>query len=137
MSDLFGNHIVGFPTRRLIYLPTSLHQYFQVQFEDILAEPEGVRSFGCVWRLSAFCFNFCFGCTYKCATLWYGICIAAEWGYEFAIIAFYHVWFITPLVRVLDINCMLCRKIYKNCTVCCIEPCCEACGALFYNFKKN
>ena len=27
MSDLFGNHIVGFPTRRLIYFVDMFSQY--------------------------------------------------------------------------------------------------------------
>ena len=26
MSDLFGNHIVGFPTRRLVYLLTQIYK---------------------------------------------------------------------------------------------------------------
>ena len=27
MSDLFGNHIVGFPTRRLIYYPERIERF--------------------------------------------------------------------------------------------------------------
>ena len=70
-------------------------------------------------------------------TLFCGICIAAEWGCEFAYIAFTHIWYITPMIKVLEINCGCCQKLYGTCVHCCMDPICEACGMLFYAFKKG
>jgi hypothetical protein len=77
----------------------------QVAFEDVLAEPEGVRSLDCVWKCSYSCFNCWKNCCYALHTLLCGICIAMEWGCEFAYIAFMHIWFITPCFKVLELNC--------------------------------
>ena len=110
---------------------------FQVCFEDVLAEPEGVHSIDCVWKLSYVCFNFWLNLCYKLATLFYGICIAAEWGCEFAYVAFYHVWYITPMVRMFEINCSVLRRLYATILGCCVEPCCESCGRIFRSFEKN
>jgi hypothetical protein len=54
---------------------------------------------------------------------------------EFAYIAFYHIWIISPLMKVFEINCGLCQRIYANIVNCCIVPCCEACGSV-YNTTK-
>ncbi|KAL4226704.1 Caveolin-1 [Mactra antiquata] len=116
--------------------PNSLNDHLKVQFEDVFGEPEGARSIDCVWKLSYTCFNCWLGLCYKLATLFYGICIAAEWGCEFAMIAFYHIWYITPMLRVCEINCAVFKKLMETCMGCCLTPCCEACGGFFIYFKK-
>jgi len=108
----------------------------QVNFEDVLAEPEGAHSIDCVWKLSYTCFTCWLGLCYKLATLFYGICIAAEWGCEFAQVAFYHVWYITPCLKLCQIECAVWTKIMRTFTSCCCEPCCEACATLFIHCKQ-
>lgn len=110
--------------------------YLQCMFDDVLAEPEGTHSMDCVWKLSYTCFNLWKGLCYKLATLLCGICIAAEWGCQFALISFYHIWYFTPIFKMMDINCGCCKKVYTQCVSCCVEPCCIACGGLFNAFKK-
>ncbi|KAL8563413.1 hypothetical protein ACOMHN_054775 [Nucella lapillus] len=106
--------------------PNSINTRLKVSFEDVLAEPEGVHSMDCVWNLC-----------YKIYTLFCGICIAMEWGCEFAGIAFTHVWYVTPCFKVLELNCGCLQKLYGMCVHCCMDPCCEACGILFSAFKKG
>ena len=108
----------------------------QVNFEDVLAEPEGAHSIDCVWTNSYRCFNLCKNVVYMLNTLFFGICIAMEWGVEFAQISFWHIWYITPFFKVLEINCGCCQKFYGMCVHCCLDPICEAFGLLFYAFKK-
>jgi caveolin 3 len=43
-----------------------------------------------------------------------------EGGCEFAYIAFYHIWCVTPCMRVLEINCGVCQKIYATIINCCL-----------------
>ncbi|KAH3892462.1 caveolin-1-like [Dreissena polymorpha] len=116
--------------------PNNINNHLQVSFEDVLAEPAGAHSIDCVWKLAYTCFSMWLGICYKLSTLLCGICIAAEWGCEFAEVAFYHVWFITPMLKMCEMNCAVCTKIMRTCASCCIEPCCEACGSLFHKFKK-
>ena len=59
--------------------------FFQVEFHDILAEPDGLHSLDCVWSTSHLCFTGGKNCCYKFLTLFMGICIALFWGCEFAI----------------------------------------------------
>ena len=42
MSDLFGNHIVGFPTRWLISFENSHHSPFQIQSDDGTTQRIGI-----------------------------------------------------------------------------------------------
>ena len=109
---------------------------FQVSFEDVLAEPDGAHSIDCVWKLSYTCFNLWLNICYKLSTLCCGICIAAEWGCEFANIAFIHVWHLTPCLKIFEINCNVLKRLYANIVGCCMEPCCESCGRIFKSFEK-
>ena len=115
----------------------TLFPFFQCQFEDVLAEPEGTHSIDCVWKLSYTCFNLWKNICYKLATLFYGCCIAAEWGYYFAYTSFVHIWYITPFFKWLDINCGVIKKLWGSCVSCCCEPCCMTCGLIFHQFNKN
>ncbi|XP_060595592.1 caveolin-1-like [Ruditapes philippinarum] len=117
--------------------PNNLNDHLKVAFEDILAEPDGVRSIDCVWKLSFSCFNFWLGVCYKLSTLCCGICLAAEWACEFAEVAFYHIWFITPSLRLMEINCEVFKKCHQTICACCLEPCCLACGKIFSAFEKR
>ena len=131
MSDLVRN-----PNCWFSHAQAQISLLLQVAFEDVLAEPSGIHSIECVWKLSYFCFNFWKNLCYKLATLFYGICIAAEWGCEFAYIAFWHIWYITPVLKMLEINCSIVKRIWGQCVQCCMDPCCESCGLVFKAFQK-
>ena len=122
--------------KKFLYFTNCCFYYLQCQFEDVLAEPEGTHSIDCVWKLSYTCFNLWKSLCYKLATLFYGICIAAEWGCEFAYISFYHIWFITPTFKWIDMNCSIFKRLWGQCVSCCCEPCCMTCGLFFHQFKK-
>ncbi|XP_041378603.1 caveolin-1-like [Gigantopelta aegis] len=116
--------------------PNNINDHIKVAFEDVLGEPDGAHTIDCVWINSYKCFNCWKSLCYTISTLLCGICIAAEWGCEFASIAFYHVWVITPCFKVLELNCGICQKLYGLCIHCCLDPFFEACGLCFAAFKK-
>ncbi|WAR26858.1 CAV1-like protein [Mya arenaria] len=105
------------------------------EFEDVFGEPEGVRSIDCVWKLAFTCFNLCKGLCYKIATLLTGICIAIELGCTFAQVAYTHVWFVTPCMKLCEINCVPWRKCFFICIDCCLGPLCESCGLMLSKIK--
>ncbi|XP_064606149.1 caveolin-1-like [Liolophura sinensis] len=117
--------------------PNGINDHIAVAFEDVLGEPDGVRSVDCVWRWSYKCFNLWKNLCYRISTLLCGICIAMSWGCEFAQIAMLHVWYITPLMKVLEINCGCSKKLYGLCINCCLDPLCESCGLIFRAFKRS
>ncbi|VDI47812.1 caveolin 3 [Mytilus galloprovincialis] len=116
--------------------PNSINSHVKVAFEDILGEPDSVHSLNCVWKFSYICFNFWQRLCYIILTTCCGICIAAQWGCEFGYIAFSHVWCITPMFKVMEINCGCLQRIYGVCVHCCFDPLCESFGLLFGNFRR-
>ncbi|RUS68804.1 hypothetical protein EGW08_023433 [Elysia chlorotica] len=115
--------------------PNNINDHVKVCFEDVLAEPEGAHSFDCVWANSYRCFECCKNCWYKLLTLFFGICIAMYWGYEFAVITFWHVWIYTPALRVYMIECGFLQKFWHSCLQCYLRPLFEACGYCFSTIR--
>jgi len=111
--------------------PNNLNAHVKVQFEEVIGEPEGVRSIDCVWRNAFKCFNCTLGCCYKLLTVLCGIPLAFCWGCEFACLAFYHVWYYTPLVKCYTIQLVACRTLLKLYLEVCVGSVCEACGMFF------
>ena len=48
MSDLFGNHIVGFPTRRLIYSSNIREEFFKNSSIKLLDSHRSFRNASCM-----------------------------------------------------------------------------------------
>jgi len=116
--------------------PNNINDHLKVVFEDVLAEPEGNHSMDCVWKNSHKCFTCCKDLCYTIMTFCCGICIAMEWGCNFAYIAFVHIWYVTPCFKCLELNCGCCQKLYGMCIHCCLDPICEAIALCFSAFKK-
>lgn len=115
--------------------PNSINDHLKVNFEDVLAEPEGVRSIPCIWSGSYKCFECGKSLCYKLLTTLCGLCIALGLGCDFALTAFDHVWIWTPCMRDFGI-CVGCyQKIFATIINCCCLPICEACGGCFSKIK--
>lgn len=89
--------------------PTYL---FQVEFDDVLAEPEGARSADCVWRNTYKCFNCGRNLCYKILTFLCGICLGLFWGCVFACVSFKAIWCCGPYLRCLHIILHPIRKVH-------------------------
>jgi len=111
--------------------PSHLNGHVKVLFEEVLGEPDGARSIDCVWRNSYKCFNCTLSCCYKVMTVLCGIPMAFCWGCEFACLAFYHVWYYTPLVKCYTIQLLACRNLLRLCCETYIGTICESCGMFF------
>ena len=111
--------------------PNSMNNYIQVEFEDVLAEPEGAHSADCVWTNSKKCFDCGFKFYYKLMTYCCGICIALQWGCTFGQIAFMAVWIYTPFMRLLSITLTPIRKLISIYLSTFVAPCMETAGLFF------
>ncbi|CAH1783690.1 unnamed protein product [Owenia fusiformis] len=117
--------------------PNNINDHIGVEFEDIIAEPDGAHSQDCVWRNSYKCFNCGKNLCYKILTFICALPLALCWGCSFACISFSHIWQVTPCYKVLDINCGCIRKFWGLCVNCAIGPCCEACSLFFAPFASS
>lgn len=101
---------------------------FQVHFDEVFGEPEGVRSIDCVWRVSWKCFRCTLSCCYMFSTVICAVPLAFCWGCEFACLACYHVWYITPSLKFYGANMVVCRTFVRMCLDTFVGPCCETFG---------
>merc|ERR1712170_326813 len=106
----------------------QLNSHVKVVFEEVLGEPDGVRSIDCVWSNSFKCFNGTLNCCYKVLTVLCGIPLAFCWGCEFACTACYHVFYITPMIRDTAIWCKQFQIQNKICLSACCSPLMESLG---------
>lgn len=107
----------------------------QVAFEDVFGEPDGAHSPDCAWKCGFKCYeggkNCCYKCITVCCTWLFGLC----WGCEFACLTFYHIWYITPTMRCIEILCLSTQKIFSMVIACFVTPCMSALGMVFSNIK--
>ncbi|ESO83672.1 hypothetical protein LOTGIDRAFT_222526 [Lottia gigantea] len=108
--------------------PNNINDHIGVQFEDVIAEPDGAHSFECCWTCTRLCFNCSKNCCYKFLTLICALPFSLCWGCMFAVITFEHVWHITPCLRNWMINMGCLQKFFGTYVNCCLAPICEAIG---------
>jgi len=111
--------------------PNNMNNYIQVEFDDVLAEPEGAHSADCIWKNSHKCFSCGMKFVYKLLTYCCGMCIALSWGCTFGEIAFANIWFFTPFMRLLTIVLHPLKKIFSIMLSTFLAPCIETYGLIF------
>ncbi|WAR26857.1 CAV1-like protein [Mya arenaria] len=117
--------------------PNDINSIIKVRFEDVIAEPEGVRTIKEVWALTFDCFECCQSCIYKLLTLFCGLCIAIGWGCEFGIVAFNQAWQCTPSLRCLSIQLGCLQKCLVITLNCVAGPYCELTGNCMARLKQD
>ncbi|XP_020287375.1 caveolin-3-like isoform X1 [Pseudomyrmex gracilis] len=115
--------------------PNSLNQHLQVMWDDVIGEPEGIRSPECAWRLSGHCFRLSRGCCYVFMSVLVAPLLALCLGFTFACLAFQHIWCVAPCLRVWKITCAATRNFLAALTQAVIRPIVEAFGYLCHNIR--
>ncbi|XP_043283843.1 caveolin-3-like isoform X2 [Venturia canescens] len=115
--------------------PNNLNQHLQVMWDDVIGEPEGIRSPECAWRLSGHCFRLSRGCCYIFLSVLVAPIVALFLGCSFACLSFQHIWCLAPCLRVWKISCAATRTFFTACTHALVRPCTESLGYLFYNVR--
>ncbi|XP_016057114.1 PREDICTED: caveolin-2 [Miniopterus natalensis] len=103
----------------------------QVDFEDVIAEPESTHSFDKVWICSHALFEVSKYVIYKFLTVFLAIPLAFAAGILFATLSCLHIWIIMPFVK----TCLLVQPsvqtIWKSVTDVVIAPLCTSVGRIF------
>lgn len=113
--------------------PNRINDDIQIQFADIIAEPEGYHSSKYVWHMSKTIYDFGKDAAYQLVSFIFGIPLSLIWGCLFASVACCHVWCYSPLRRSHNIK-MGCWKHFWGVVIgACLDPLFVSTGKIFEN----
>nr|XP_009687825.1 PREDICTED: caveolin-1 [Struthio camelus australis] len=109
----------------------------QIDFEDVIAEPEGTHSFDGIWKASFTTFTVTKYWFYRLLSAIFGIPMALIWGIYFAILSFLHIWAVVPCIRsyLIEIQCI--SRVYSICIHTFCDPLFEAIGKMFSSIRAT
>ncbi|KPP68723.1 caveolin-3-like [Scleropages formosus] len=107
----------------------------KVDFEDVIAEPDGTHSLDGVWKASYTTFTVSKYWCYRLLTAIFGIPVSLLWGFLFACISFCHIWAVMPCIKsyLIEIQCL--SRVYSLCIHTFCDPLFEALGKVFSGIK--
>uniref|UniRef100_A0A8C7X118 Caveolin n=1 Tax=Oryzias sinensis TaxID=183150 RepID=A0A8C7X118_9TELE len=111
------------------------YDYGQVEFEDVIAEPDGTHSLDGVWKLSYTTFTVSKYWCYRILSAIFGIPVALLWGFLFACISFCHIWAVVPCIKSCLIESQCISRIYTLCIQTFCDPFFEAVGKIFSSVR--
>lgn len=115
----------------------TLCSLLQIDFEDVIAEPEGTHSFDGIWKASFTTFTVTKYWFYRLLSAIFGIPMALIWGIYFAILSFLHIWAVVPCIRsyLIEIQCI--SRVYSICIHTFCDPLFEAIGKVFSSIRAT
>ncbi|XP_010572406.1 PREDICTED: caveolin-1 [Haliaeetus leucocephalus] len=125
------------PYNLAVPVPISLEAVFLIDFEDVIAEPEGTHSFDGIWKASFTTFTVTKYWFYRLLSAIFGIPMALIWGIYFAILSFLHIWAVVPCIRsyLIEIQCI--SRVYSICIHTFCDPLFEAIGKMFSSIRAT
>lgn len=81
----------------------SINEHVNVNFEDVLGEPDATQGFEGAYRLSYGLFQFVRFWVYRILMAVVAIPLALVWGVVFALLSVFSVWVLTPTFRVVEV----------------------------------
>uniref|UniRef100_A0A673AI01 Caveolin n=1 Tax=Sphaeramia orbicularis TaxID=375764 RepID=A0A673AI01_9TELE len=89
--------------------PKEINQdVVKVDFEDVIAEPDGTHSLDGVWKASYTTFTVSKYWCYRILTAILGIPFSLLWGFVFACLSFCHIWAVVPCIKssLIELQCL-------------------------------
>ncbi|XP_073732316.1 caveolin-2 [Misgurnus anguillicaudatus] len=106
--------------------PKQMNECLKVSFEDVIAEPLSVRSGDRVWIWSHALFEASRVWFYRIITTLLAVPVSIIAGVLFAVLAFIHIWFLTPCVQVVLINTGWLQTLWSGVLDIFILPLCQS-----------
>nr|XP_033814340.1 caveolin-1 [Geotrypetes seraphini] len=109
----------------------------KIDFEDVIAEPDGTHSFDGIWKASFTTFTVTKYWFYRLLSTIVGIPMALIWGIYFAILSFLHIWVVVPCIRsyLIEIQCI--SRVYSIFIHTFCDPLYEAISLMFSNIRAT
>ncbi|XP_007888665.1 caveolin-3 [Callorhinchus milii] len=107
----------------------------KVDFEDVIAEPEGTYSLDGVWKVSFTTFTVTKYWCYRILSAIFSIPLSLLWGFYFACLSFCHIWAVVPCIKsyLIEIQCI--SRIFSLCIHTFCDPFFEALGKIFSSVR--
>jgi len=115
--------------------PQRLNTHLQIEWDDLIGEPDGVKTVECAWDLSKKCYTGCLGLCYTIFTVFAAPFLGCYLGIGMAYMVFFHVWAIGPVMRMLKMTLFLVRKITRLFLGACMDPYVESMALMFSKMK--
>ncbi|XP_034240153.1 caveolin-2-like [Thrips palmi] len=115
--------------------PSRINQHLQLLWEDVVAEPDGVRSPDVTWRGSARLFRLTRDIVYTSLSCVLGPPVAVVLGGGFAVIAFVYIWCVSPTLRACRVALGALNTLVRAVTHATLAPVTEALGFVCANIR--
>ncbi|KAF2360303.1 Caveolin [Trinorchestia longiramus] len=115
--------------------PNALNPHLQIMWDDVVGEPEGLRSPDSCWNCSRKCYDGSRTCCYRFLVILFGPLIALINGCSFACLSFNQVWCVGPCYRHFKITMATYRNFWVTFLMAVMSPLFAVCGILFNNIK--
>uniref|UniRef100_A0A6A7G7X6 Caveolin n=1 Tax=Hirondellea gigas TaxID=1518452 RepID=A0A6A7G7X6_9CRUS len=115
--------------------PNNLNPHLQIMWDDIVGEPEGLKTPDSCWNCSFKCYNGTRRCCYVLLVVIFGPCIAFISGINFACLSFNQVWCIGPCFRSYKINMATFRNFWLTFLMAVYSPMATVMGLLCSKVK--
>ncbi|GAB6032893.1 hypothetical protein CHUAL_012089 [Chamberlinius hualienensis] len=106
-----------------------------IQFEDIICEPDSSHSFDGIWRLTFIIFSATKLWSYRLLSAIIALPCAIFCGLNFAIFTCIYVWAITPLMRLFQINIHFLQRLWSLFFRAIFDPIFQSIGQVFSNIN--
>ncbi|OCT89008.1 hypothetical protein XELAEV_18017637mg [Xenopus laevis] len=107
----------------------------KIDFEDVIAEPDGTHSFDGIWKTSFTTFTVTKYWFYRLLSAIFGIPLSLIWGIFFAILSFLHIWAVVPCIRSYLIEIQFLSRVYSIGVHTLFDPWFEAMGKMLSFIK--
>ena len=83
----------------------------QLDFDDVLAEPNAAQGFEWVWKLAFVVFSQTKSWFYKLFAAVVAVPAALIWAVVFALVTVVYIWIVSPALRLFDLNLAIFRRV--------------------------
>lgn len=109
------------------------NDHVNIQFEDVICEPDSNHSFDAVWRLTFLVFTSTKFWCYRLLAALIALPCAIFCGFNFALLTCFNVWAVTPAMRILQIKFHFLKRIWSMVFRTIFDPIFQSIGMLFSN----
>jgi len=110
-----------------------INDFVNIQFDDVICEPDSSHSFDAIWRLTFIVFSATKLWSYRLMAALVALPCAIFCGFNFALLTCINVWAITPAMRILTIKFGFVKRIWSMVFRTIFDPIFSSVGMLFSN----
>merc|ERR1711992_187042 len=108
-----------------------------LDFSDVLAEPNSAHGFDPLWRLSFILFSQTKLWLYRIISAILVLPLSILWAVIFAIATITYVWLLRPVIKIAEVGFAVIKRVWVAFLGATVEPLCGAVGAVFGNCRSN